>query len=590
MAGLRLFSSQSLATRLIVPMVIIVVVAVGGVMTWLVRQQRQQVIDEQVSRLRTVATQMNIARDYMASVQSRDYANPDFVPIVVAMRTGAKYAETAGDGLVVRTPSDKPRNPKNTADPWELKQLARFKADPNLPEVYEITKVDNTQVLRYAMPVRVTEDCLVCHGFPVGEKDRFGYAKEGYQVGDIRALYSLYIPTAVTDQLYRNNLIQLYGVGLLVILLIIAAVILLTRSNISRPLGAITAQLREINQGRGDLSRRLQFQGADEVGTLACEFNQFVDNLASMVSSLNDVAAHVASISSEVAQASTQTGMATQEVALNIEQLAQRIADLTDQVLASKDEVRNLADTAGQVADNARQAARAASQSAASARHGEEALKDAVGGMQEINRTVNEAAATVNELGERSKEIGQILEMIQNFAAETKLLALNAAIEAARAGDAGRGFSVVAEEVRKLAEESSRAAARIADMVSQIQNDTCAAAAAMGQGTEKTNEGLKLIAQARAALQEIVAAAQETDLQIQAISQAAGRLAASNQQVAQTMQEVSQAAEEISTRATNISAAAEEQTAAVEEISASANSLASDAETLNTMVQRFQSG
>lgn len=580
---------RSLAAKLIVPLVIIVLVSIGSIMTWLVQQQQQQVVEEQVSRLRTIAQQMDNTRDYMASIQQEGtYQSLDTVPIVVALRVGALQAERAQDGLVVRTPTDKPRNPANQGDPWELEQLARFQADPGLTEVQEVTEVNGTSVLRYAMPVKVTEDCLVCHGFPVGEKDPFGYVKEGYQVGDIRALYSLYLPTAAVEAQTRRNLLTLYGVGVAVIVAIILALIWLTRRTVSRPLSNITAQLQDINAGQGDLTRRLQVDSADEVGRLAVQFNTFIDNLGTMIRDLEAIAHHVATVSSDVAEAANQTGLATQDVAINIEQLAQQASNQADQVAAVREETDRLATAAAEVAQNAREAAAASRSSAASARHGQDVLQTVVQGMEEIAATVGEAGQTVKALGQRSTEITQILDMIQDFARQTNLLALNAAIEAARAGEAGKGFSVVAEEVRRLAEESATAASRISEMVIQIQEGTWAAVDAMTQGQAKTSEGVELISEARGALEQIVAAAQETDSQIQAISQATGRLAASNQQVSANMEELSRAAAEISSRATNIGAAAEEQTAAVEEISASTTNLAGDAEKLDRMVKRFR--
>jgi methyl-accepting chemotaxis protein len=193
---------------------------------------------------------------------------------------------------------------------------------------------------------------------------------------------------------------------------------------------------------------------------------------------------------------------------------------------------------------------------------------------------VRQASAAVEQamesLAARSEQIGSIVETITGIAGQTNLLALNAAIEAARAGEQGKGFAVVAEEVRKLAEESQTAAASIAGLIQEIQNETQAAVAVVADGARRSESGVEVVEQARDAFARIGASVEDVTSRIGDISTA--------------MNEVAAVAEQSSASTEEVSASTEETSASTQEIAASAQELARTAEELEALVSRFQVG
>lgn len=201
------------------------------------------------------------------------------------------------------------------------------------------------------------------------------------------------------------------------------------------------------------------------------------------------------------------------------------------------------------------------------AKEGNESIHQAIKQMNAISTTVNELAQSVKGMGEQSTEIGQIVQVINGIAAQTNLLALNAAIEAARAGEHGRGFAVVADEVRKLAEQSSRSTEQIGKIIASIQHLTDDAVRSMEKSLNEVTAGIDLVEQS---------------------GENFGKIQDSVQSVATLMMECSAASEQMAASTEEVSAAGQEQLASMEEISASATALAKMAEQLNMVVAKFR--
>ncbi|MHB1162619.1 MAG: methyl-accepting chemotaxis protein, partial [Chloroflexota bacterium] len=200
------------------------------------------------------------------------------------------------------------------------------------------------------------------------------------------------------------------------------------------------------------------------------------------------------------------------------------------------------------------------------------------------------AAAKVQELDKFSGQIGSIVEAIDDIAEQTNLLALNAAIEAARAGEHGRGFAVVADEVRKLAERSSRETKQIGDLIAQVQRGTHEAVSAMEQGSREVETGAQLAEEAGEALKNILTAVQVANQQTMQIASAASQMESASQEVVGLMDSVSAIVEESTAATEEMAASTEEMSAQVEEIVAQAQSLAAMAEELQAAVAQFKVG
>jgi methyl-accepting chemotaxis protein len=222
------------------------------------------------------------------------------------------------------------------------------------------------------------------------------------------------------------------------------------------------------------------------------------------------------------------------------------------------------------------------------AQEGRENVQNAVTGMDKINQNVQALSGVVGNLGEQSKKIGSIVDTISAISEQTNLLALNAAIEAARAGEHGRGFAVVADEVRKLAEQSSGAASEISSLIDSIQKETESAVTAMEAGVEQVNEGTKAVDGAGASftnISDMVAGVAESSKTMASI---VSDLTASTESIKEAITKINDMSRKVSNEAQTVSAATEEQSASMHEIADASRKLAVQAQDLQNVIVEFK--
>jgi len=244
--------------------------------------------------------------------------------------------------------------------------------------------------------------------------------------------------------------------------------------------------------------------------------------------------------------------------------------------------------TVSTVSQRADEASRITQDASRYAVHGEEATAQAISKIGEVSQAIQTLASSVQVLGQRSEEIGKIVDVITSIADQTNLLSLNAAIEAARAGESGRGFSVVAEEVRKLAEGSGKAAEQIGELIKEVQTETAKAVKYMEIGTKEVSLGTEVVGRTGEVLRDINEAVSRTAVLADEIATAMGEQRDRTAAVDRAMHDIAAVVEQNAASAEETAAAAEEQTACMEEVSSSAQDLADMAHRLEESVHIFQ--
>ncbi|WP_027937749.1 methyl-accepting chemotaxis protein [Anaeroarcus burkinensis] len=339
----------------------------------------------------------------------------------------------------------------------------------------------------------------------------------------------------------------------------------------------------------GDLrSQEVAVQSQDELGQLAGSFADMSGKLRDLVVQVQRESQQVAAASEELTASAEQAAHAVQQVAGSVTEVAGGADRQLSVAREATTEVDALAKELAGASKRASEVQKSVAKTSQAAESGGEAIGKAIRQMQALDTTVTHSAQVVAKLGERSQEIGQIVDTISGIAGQTNLLALNAAIEAARAGEQGRGFAVVADEVRKLAEQSQEAAGRIASLIGEIQGETGRAVEAMNKGTAEVKEGTVVAGQAGAAFEEIVGLIRKANEEVAAITTAIEQTVSGSGRIVHAVDDMQNVSRDTAEQTQTVAAATEEQAASMEEIASSSRSLALLAEELQVAVSRFK--
>ncbi|MGH1471532.1 MAG: methyl-accepting chemotaxis protein [Cellvibrionaceae bacterium] len=349
-------------------------------------------------------------------------------------------------------------------------------------------------------------------------------------------------------------------ITIIVVSLFAGAVSYLVQAAIVKPINTVVAALRDIAEGEGDLTQRLQVQSRDEVGELAKWFNTFIERVHSIISDFSGTAIELNANTEKLSLTAKETerGVVSQQSA-------------TQQVVTA---VREMASVVEDVANNVTQAAGSAQEADREAKTGMSVVTDTMGQIESLASDIVNAAEVIDRLQQETDNIGSVLDVIRGIAEQTNLLALNAAIEAARAGEQGRGFAVVADEVRTLASRTQSSTQEIQDMIEQLQYGAREAVQMMEKGKVQAEESVKQAAEASNSLE--------------AITEGVTAIRDKTNQIASAAEEQSAATREMERNMENIADVARQTSEGSVEIASSTADLASMASRMAKTVEQFK--
>lgn len=361
------------------------------------------------------------------------------------------------------------------------------------------------------------------------------------------------------DDLFMDNLKALGAISLLVLLLLMGVGLMITRS-IIRPLAKTAEAMQDIATGEGDLTVRLDEKGRDEVAAVAHHFNAFIGKIQSLVGEVRDSVNSVAAAADQLSAISEQSYRSQNQQVRETDMIATAMNEMSTSFL--------------DVARNAAEASTSANHTDRATLDGRSSVEEATKAISRLAEQVRSSTDVIHQLSDDSENIGAVLDVIRSVAEQTNLLALNAAIEAARAGEAGRGFAVVADEVRSLASRTQQSTEEIHSMITQLQG--------------RAEQAVKVMASSIQETEATVVAAEKAGGALESIASAVEHIRDLNHQIATAAEQQAAVAEEINTNLVGLVSLSEEGGKATEQTRTSSTDLAKLADQLQQRVGHFK--
>lgn len=376
------------------------------------------------------------------------------------------------------------------------------------------------------------------------------------------------------------------------ILILVAAIIIsfivfyFVMKAVIKPIKTLKESAVTISEG--NLTESVTVTSNDEIGQLGQAFNDMQKSLRTLIQKIEQNAEEVASSAEELTANANQTSIATEKVAISIQDVATSADSQTNSANKNAESLHELSTAILHIAEISSAVTDLSQHATLQADEGGQAVQNTKNQMQSIHLSVADSNAKIQTLYERSQQITTILDVITSIADQTNLLALNAAIEAARAGEHGKGFAVVADEVRKLAEQSQESAKQIFELIRGIQQETEQSVKIMAKVTEDVQSGLHISDEAITKFQVIMTSMNEITPKMEEVSSASEQMSAGVQEVAAVTEDLAFSAKGNAAASEDVAASTEEQLASMEEINASAQALAHMADELKQLISQFK--
>ena len=375
---------------------------------------------------------------------------------------------------------------------------------------------------------------------------------------------------------------------ILVVLLLVSSItlVIIFTNRIVRPIRDITKNAEEIANGNLAVDI-VQVKTRDEVATLQKSFEQMTMNLREVITHVSDSSNQVAASAEELMASADETMKGTELISSSIQQVSEGAEHQTNMAKESARSAEESANAITQIAEKAKDTMKITIATNEKTMQGSAFVQDTVAQMRLINDAVLETDQALVTLNDRSKDIVHILKLITDIADQTNLLALNAAIEAARAGEAGKGFAVVADEVRKLSEQTRKSVSDISEIATEIESETKKTVTSINGVKEKVDSGLTIAHHTEVTFHDILTSVEQVKEQVGDISSITNNIHIIVKDVANHANNMSTVASETFDSSSSVAAASEEQLASMEEVTAAAVSLANLAEDLQIRVSKF---